>query len=328
MANIVVEATGAAIPDASLTGYLAEPAATNNALWSRDGTNAAWTLGVTMTRAKTQVGVDGTANSATLLTGGAVLATNTLLQSITLASQANVFQPFVKRVTGTGTIEITVDGGTTWTPIQASINSSTFTQVQVTKTAANPSVGFRITTSTDAIAVDMMDCQGGSVATSPIPTTTIPVARNADVLTYVSVGNIVKTTGGVVAEITSNTSITPLVWFGSSTAQLELILSTGNKLGAYDGTNEPPLSSGFTMPFATIKKVGVTWGATTFAGSVDGSAVVTGPFDGSFDVSANFGVGINATAATTANSFLGGTIRNVQIFGTALSAAQLIAKTS
>jgi hypothetical protein len=60
-------------------GYLAEGARTQIIAATadiRDMTTANWTLGATMTRNRNQVGADGAANSATLLTGGAVAATN------------------------------------------------------------------------------------------------------------------------------------------------------------------------------------------------------------------------------------------------------------
>lgn len=193
--NVVTEATGAAITDANSSyanangplGYYPQGARTNNSIYSRTWTNAAWVAGGGgVTKAQDAVGTDGVPNAAGTLT--ATGANGTVLQSITLASQANVFQPFIKRKTGTGTIEVTVDGGTTWTDVTSQINGSTFTQVQTTKTAANPQIGFRIVTSGDAIYVDHGDCQGGTFASTPIPTTTVAVARNADVESAPSAG--------------------------------------------------------------------------------------------------------------------------------------------
>ena len=158
-------------------GALIEEARTNNLLWCRDMTNAAWTKGATATVAQTQTGIDGAANSATLVTGGAVQATNTVLQAITLGSAAHSYSIFVKRVTGSGTIEITVDGGTTWTAI---VPTSTYQQFQVQKSAANPSCGVRIATNGDQIACDFSQLESGSFATSPIATTTATVTRDAE----------------------------------------------------------------------------------------------------------------------------------------------------
>jgi len=162
---------------------LVEPAATGLALWNRDLTNAAWvkTGGGGTTAAKDQVGIDGVANSASSLTADG--ADGTALQAITSVSAARAFAPFVKRITGTGTISITLDGGLTYTDITASINSSTFTRVTGLQTLADPTIGFKITTSGDKIAVDVAGIENGTVATSPIP---VPgaaiVTRAADLL--------------------------------------------------------------------------------------------------------------------------------------------------
>ena len=86
-------------------------ARTNVALWNRDLTNAAWTAS-NVTAAKNQTGVDGVANSASSIT--ATAGNGTILQAITLASSAGFQTAYVKRLVGTGTIYMTMDGGTTW----------------------------------------------------------------------------------------------------------------------------------------------------------------------------------------------------------------------
>lgn len=157
-------------------GILLEGAATNVVLWPRDLTNAAWTK-TSCTAAHTQVGVDGAANSASLLT--ATGANATCLQAITLSSSARAQSARVRRVTGTGTVQMTTDGGGTWTPI---VLTAAWTRFYIpVQTLANPSVGFRIVTNGDAIAVDLVQNETG-VWTSEIPTTTAAVTRSADVL--------------------------------------------------------------------------------------------------------------------------------------------------
>lgn len=118
-------------------------------LWARDLSNVAW-VGTNMTAAKTSVGADGVAASASRLTASATNAT--VLQAITLASATVLMQADIKRITGTGTIEMTVDGGATWQAVTA---ISTYAQVVISQAAVtNPSVGFRLGTSGDAIDVD------------------------------------------------------------------------------------------------------------------------------------------------------------------------------
>lgn len=176
--GVVTEATGAAISPAPYYEY--DIQRTYAGLWSNDLTNAAW-VKTTMTATKDQTGADGRANSATRLT--ATAANATVLQTLTSSSQKRITQAHVKRVTGSGTIQMTQDNGTTWTPITV---TSSWTQVYIPEvTSANPVFGFRIVTSGDEIAVQYVNhvlAEGG--VTSPITTTTTSVTRNADSLTY------------------------------------------------------------------------------------------------------------------------------------------------
>jgi len=175
-------ATNALRFDHSLTGVqlgiLSDGARTNVVPWNRDLTNVAWTK-TNVTAAKNQVGIDGVANSASSLT--ATANAGTCLQAITLSSSARAQSAFVKRLTGSGTVEMTMNGGSTWTAITPTSSWARFTIP--TATLANPSVGFRIATSGDAIAVDFVQNENGIMPSSPIATTTVAVTRAADVLT-------------------------------------------------------------------------------------------------------------------------------------------------
>lgn len=180
--------------DGSYAGFLGERATTNRCLWSRDLSNVAWVSGGGgVSAAKDAVGIDGVAASASTLTASG--AAGTLLQSITNASVARIFGCWMKRKTGTGTIEMTVNGGAGWTDVTGQINSSTWSIVFVpVTTLANPVVGFRIATNTDAVFVDMCQEEAPSVPAagtsplSPYPATTVAVTRNQDVLTYPTTG--------------------------------------------------------------------------------------------------------------------------------------------
>jgi hypothetical protein len=189
---------GAPIAAANLLGFRREASAINNLLHSRDLSNAAWSTKTNITAAKTATGLDGIANTATTLT--ATAADAIILQPITLASAARCASAYVKRRTGTGTISFTQDGGSTWTDITAQINGSTWSRVQITSTLANPSVGFKISTSGDAIDVDCVQNEAGAVATSPIVTTTATVTRNAEALSYQTASNIDFAVGTIYCE--------------------------------------------------------------------------------------------------------------------------------
>lgn len=165
-------------PRITSRGLLKEISRTNICLWSRDLTNAVWTAS-SVTVAKDQTGADGTANGACSLTATGALGT--VLQAITDASKARRVAAMVKRLVGAGVIQMTVDGGTTWGNITV---TASYTYLAIpTQTLANPGVGFRFGTSGDKIAVDFVQCENGTTATSPIDTTTIAVTRAADVIT-------------------------------------------------------------------------------------------------------------------------------------------------
>jgi hypothetical protein len=162
---------------ASCPALLVEPTATNLALHSRDLTNAVWS-GTTVTTAKNAVGADGTASGATSLT--ATAASGTVLQALSHASQSRVFSAYIRRVTGTGAIQLTTNGGTNWDTVTITNN---YTQVaSVARTVASGTVGIRLAVSGDVIDVDFTQGEVGPVATSPMATTTGTVTRNTEVI--------------------------------------------------------------------------------------------------------------------------------------------------
>ena len=140
--------------------------------YNRDLTNAAWSA-TNITPVKDATGIDGKANSASTLTADA--NNGTIFRALTLSSLERTAQYWVRRKTGSGTIEITDDGGSTYTDITSSINSSTYTQLTITTTQANPSIGFRLGTSGDEIETDFVTIEDGAEATYPSETTSSTV---------------------------------------------------------------------------------------------------------------------------------------------------------
>jgi hypothetical protein len=162
---------------AGCPALLVEPAATNLVLQSRSLNNAVWS-GTTVTTAKNAVGADGTASGATTIT--ATAASGTVLQALSHASQSRVFSAYIRRVSGTGAIQLTTNGGTNWTTVTI---SSIYTQVAcAAQTVASGTVGIRLAASGDVIEVDFTQGEVGPAATSPMATTTGQVTRNADVI--------------------------------------------------------------------------------------------------------------------------------------------------
>lgn len=134
-----------------------------------------------MTAAQDQVGLDGVANSASSLTATATNAT--IAQAITLASASRAQSVWIKRLAGSGAVSMSMDGGSTYTALTL---TTRWAQLSIPlQTLANPTVQFKLATSGDAVAVDVVQNEAGvnGVATSPILTTTAAVARSADAIT-------------------------------------------------------------------------------------------------------------------------------------------------
>ena len=178
-----------------LTGLLAEPTGTVVSLYDRDLTNAVWTA-TNVTAAHNATGIDGVANSASTITASS--AGGTILQSITLSSSQRAQSAFVKGVTVTGNVQMTMDGGSTWTTLSSSNCNQNGTTTGVapvssqavwlrcsipSQTIANPSVGFKFANNSDSIIVDFVDNENSATPTSPIQTTSAAFVRSADTIT-------------------------------------------------------------------------------------------------------------------------------------------------
>lgn len=154
-------------------GLLLEPTRTNNVLHSRDGSNAAWTKS-NCTATRTSVGIDGAGNTATRMTA---TGTGRLSQAITLTATTRRFSLYARRVTGTGTVSITVNNFSSTTTITLTTAWQRFDMAQ---TLSNPTIGVQIATIGDAIDVDCVQLEDGGYPTTPIHTTTVSVQREAD----------------------------------------------------------------------------------------------------------------------------------------------------
>lgn len=299
---------GSPIPASTLLGYHAEGARTNNLLYSRDLTKAAWAK-TNVTAAKTATGIDNAPNSASTLTAGAADAT--ILQTLSLAAAARSFSAYVKRRTGSGNIYITRDGGTSWTDVTSQINSSTWTRVKIENTSVlNPSCGFKIATSGDEIDVDVCQDEAGSEAWSPIITTSAAVTRNADAETFPTASNWSDTAGWALATVQgeswANATGTAI---GNGTNGLKLSASNSGVV-AYDGTNTVNGPAGSP---SGAEKLAMTWGSGALQAASGGVAGTAGSYDGAWGL-ATIGIG-----TSQGNVY----IKDVYIGQSALTPAQI-----
>lgn len=208
-------------------GLIIEGQVTNYCLWNRDLTNPVWTASG-MTVAKDQVGLDGVANSASRITANTANAT--ILQTNSGSTTA-YFMFYVRRISGSGNLAITANGGTSWVTVANTIGSmwipsplntsgSAGCVVGITM-AAGAVFGFQVQSSGDSFAID---CVSATAATSagaancpvlfPIPTTSSAVVKSAEAVTVTlpsglnfPLSTVIKTTSGKIisTNITTNT---------------------------------------------------------------------------------------------------------------------------
>ncbi len=168
-------------------GLLMEGAGTNNALHAPDLSDVVW-VKPAGTGVKDAVGRDGVGSSASTFTATAGNAT--CLQAVTIGSAEQTYAVAIKRKTGTGTVEITMDNGATWTDITAFLGTTDWYEAQISQTLANPTFGFRLGTAGDAIYVDENQLESLPFASSYIPTAAIAVTRAADACEVTIAGNV------------------------------------------------------------------------------------------------------------------------------------------
>ena len=297
-------------------GLLIEGSSSNIALHSRDFTNAAWAR-TNITAALDVTGITGAANSASRLT--ATAAGGTALQTITSASATHITSFYVRRITGTGTVEITQDNGVTWTGITI---TSAWQRFNVpAATVANPVVGFRLGTNGDVIAVDVAQCEVASIVSSPIITVSASVARAADFSTINTLAPWFNDSEGtIIAEYSRP-------FLGAN--QYELSFNDGTTNEAFSlhnaGSNrvvtvidntvvqfQPIVGAGFDAPFAVSKKA-LAYRTADFAGCLNGGAVSSGA-TGTLPTVTSLRIGRYVSA-----SFHFGWIRRIAYYPTRLS---------
>ena len=179
----------------------------NETRYSEELTNAVW------------VKTNGTA-TATVFT--ATSGNATCLQTLTKAASDRIYACTIGRVTGTGTIEITTDGGTTWVDITSSVEA-TAKRFTCNKSAeANPQYGIRLVTSGDEASFTYHqneDAAGRADTTTPseyCPTDTVGAGDPTGYKVFANAnGNSVAS--NVVTEAVG-TPLTELPWYSACPA--------------------------------------------------------------------------------------------------------------
>jgi hypothetical protein len=331
--NVVTEATGVAIPDATLHGYVAEGARTNLATYSEEIGDAHW-LSSNLTRV-----ADSAVSPAGTMTADSVTG-DYLYQSKTVAASAvYTFSYYAKLGTATqnqyAIYDETNSAFIIAQTVATGVNASTWTRVTVTFTTPAGCTTARIypmRVDTGTVYLWGAQLEAGAFASSYIPTVASAVARNADVLTYPTAGNFSGTLGSAYAEVATEWGGASDTYAGSNAVRFlsqynfgkfDFVVYT-NKVGLNDGT-----AWRLGNVFAggnTIQKIAIKWGGTSTKTFLNGIASSAFGFDGDMNMGIRMGVG--STAIEVANTQLYGTIRNVKIWKKALTDAQLANLTS
>lgn len=285
--NVVTEAVGAVLSDPPWL-YGAK-ASTNSQIRSFNIADAEFTKS-NMTAVLDAVGMRGDASGATTCTATAGNAT-AIANAITDASDDQLTRWFIKRKTGTGVIEITVDGGSTWQDVTTEVDSTAgFNECLEDQAAlANPQIGIRIVTDTDAVYVGNAAAILGSLAgegrkSSPAFTAASSVTINAtddsfDDADFPSQGGyfVEWQPQYATAEVSGDIEIISL----DNAAGLLYYDATNSLLKSTDGTNTASVA--LTVVAGTTYKIWVAYGDTSLQVGFDSTTGTAGTFDGAFD---------------------------------------------
>lgn len=239
---------------------------------------------------------DGTVTADTLT---ASAGNATLIQDLgVIGSTANTFSIYLQRLTGTGDIDLTLDGGATWTTVTLTTDWARF---NITQTLANPDCGIRIVTSGDAVYAWGGQVEAASHASSYIQTVGSTVTRNAETmyLPYTPAPQAMSLYVKVIDWAGGQASGT-LAHIGSATAATDprltiAITSGGTIVAAYDDGVTPASTGALAAPSAGDDvEVCVT---LTAAGVVDMVASINGGAD--VDVASAAGGAVPAAWADT-----------------------------
>jgi hypothetical protein len=184
-------------------------------------------------------------------------------------------------------------------------------------TNATQSTGILDVTAQGSAGISWAQTEAAAFASSYIPTTTVAVTRNADVLTYPSAGNISGTQGGAYFEGTGTTMGGVWYWAVNNGGQGINKLSATITSVAQQTDGTTTINSG-VVNWSTLVKVASSWGSTQLV-TANGAVPTSGAFDGDMNVAASFGVG-NLPQGTN-QPF--GTTRNLRIYLQPFSAARL-----
>jgi hypothetical protein len=324
-------------------GLLIEGSATNLLNFSETfattgGTNNNW-ADTNLTRTSTNN--TSPRNDATALRLTASAANGTIISSAAMGtSAARTLSVWLRRVTGTGNIQFTLDNGSTYT---TQAITAVWVRYTFAVTTAAQRVGFRIVTSADAIEIWGAQFEEGTGASSYIPTVASQVQRVADecYMADISGFNYSNTNGTIATQLVYTkqaTSYVEQIGFMAATDQptIELFMNpSGDFYTAVRGTN---LNTGGQNELGRVCALNTI---IKYACSVDTliNPILKVNLNGSATTVNKSGTGVATYAATrfvfgrlTAASYGANygslTIKSVKYWNTTKTAAELAALTA
>jgi len=222
-------------------GLLIEPSATNLLNFSETfattgGTNNNW-ADTNLTRTSTNN--TSPRNDATALRITASAGNGTLISSAAIGTSASrTLSVWLRRVTGTGNIQYTLDNGSSYT---TQAITSSWVRYSFAATTAAQRVGFRVVTSGDAIEIWGAQLEAGSGASSYIATVASQVTRNPDVCyadnisswytqgigTMLFVGRPIQSVARNYLNFSTGASQPRLLMYGTNATEVILYLQNG-----------------------------------------------------------------------------------------------------
>lgn len=159
----------------------------NGLLKSFTFADVAWTnTTITVNDAETGVGGPSATCSSLTATGASSGLTQAVTDAVAGKYTASIF---IKRKTGTGTINLRANTADSYTDVTSQVGS-TWTRIQVTSSSAtNPTFDIQLVTSGDAVYVYGAQLEKYPWMTSFIPTDTAARTRAAETVSYVTAGN-------------------------------------------------------------------------------------------------------------------------------------------
>lgn len=300
-------------------GLLIESQKTNAALRSQEFDNASWTKTNVTATADQAADPFGTSLADTL---SATLANGTVQQAVATTAINWTFSVFLRRKTGTGNVDISMDG-VTWVTkaVTASLQRFEVTQTGVAGTS-NP--GIRLVTSGDEVYAFGAQPEAGSFASSYIPTVGATVTRSRDIATIplATIGYAAAGSSAFAEFVPIRPLLVTVNVLGSGSAGRYIYANGASNVTMFDGTTA--VNSGAPPVALTTMKAASSFGGATMSISANGAAAVSGAYDGSWDVTGTL-LYIGAIDSTTS---LDGWLRRARYYNRKLTGSELTAATA